>query len=249
MMFEYIFTAIIHPERVDFTVDSPMAFQLNHPDFNVVGVSAISIRSSHVIVFFKSAVDYTTDPKCNLETLKNFVEENVRLIVDAYCFVRSYSYDVEVSTLKCTQLGIDHTFEVLGEHNISKSDDQASEEWNELLTVFSNPSAGFMKDVLADFRRAIKYPAMTASFCFRAIETIRTFLLEDPAVLDEGKRKKDGWAKLRESFNLTEAHFSEIQKFALPNRHGVYPSITYVERERIMNFTRRIIEQTVRFVK
>jgi len=248
-MFKYIFTGIIHPERVNFTLDSTIPFQLNLPEFNVVGESTISFHSSHVSVQFDSDIDYTKDPKCNLETLKVFIEENIRIVVDSYCFVKSYSYDVEVSTIQCTQLNIDHTFTVLGEYNISKTTDQTNKEFTELLILFSKPTAGFLKDVLADFRRAIKYPKMTASFCFRAIETIRIFLFEDRTITDDINRKREGWNKLRISFNLSEADFSEIQKFALPNRHGQYPAITYKERERIMNFTRMIIEKALNFLK
>jgi hypothetical protein len=219
------------------------------PEFNIVGESTVSIQSSHITVQFDSNIDYTKDPKCNLETLKNFIEENVRIVVDSYCFVKSYSYDVEVSTVKCAQLSIDYTFGVRGEHNISKTDDQSNKEFEKLITTFSIPTAGFLKDVLADFRRAIKYPAMTASFCFRAIETIRIFLFENRGITNESSRKSDGWKNLRTTLNLSEADFSEIQKFAKQNRHGQYPAITYQERERIMNFTRTVIEKSLNFIK
>ena len=103
----------------------------------------------------------------------------------------------------------------------------------------------FIKDSLADFRRAIKYPAMTAGYCFRAIETIRKFHFENKGIHDNDKRRKDGWNKLRSSFDLTQSDFNEIENFTLSNRHGHYPSVTYPERERIMNFTRKIIDKTI----
>ena len=244
-MHTYIFSGIIHPERVNFTLGSRIPFSLNLPDFNIVGQSTISIQSSRITVQFESSVDYTKDPKCNLETLKNFIEKNIRMVVDSYCFVNSYSYDVEVSTIKCEQLNIDYTFGVVGEYNITKTPEQIANEFNSLLLTFSEPKAGFLKEVLADFRRAIKYPDTTASFCFRAIETIRTYLFEDITIADDSRRKRDGWQELRDTLKLTEASFSEIKKFALPNRHGEYPSITGDERQRIFNFTRSIIEKSV----
>ncbi len=244
-MLTYIFTGIIHPERVNFNLPTPISFRLDLPDFNIVGKSSISIQSSRISVQFESNIDYTKDPKCNLETLKNFIEKNIRMVVDSFCFINSYSYDVEVSTVRCEQLSINYTFGVLGEYNIAKTPEQVTDEFNKLIFIFSKPKAGFLKDVLADFRRAIKYPDMTASFCFRAVETIRTFLFEESAITDDAKRKKEGWQKLRTTFNLTEADFSQIQKFALPNRHGQYPSITGTERQGIMNFTRVIIDKSI----
>ncbi|MFB6225916.1 MAG: hypothetical protein ABEJ02_01030, partial [Candidatus Paceibacteria bacterium] len=43
--------------------------------------------------------------------------------------------------------------------------------------------------------------------------------------------------------------FDEILKFAKPGRHGEYPAIEYEERERIMNFTRKIINKTIEKIK
>ena len=63
--------------------------------------------------------------------------------------------------------------------------------------------------------------------------------------MNNDKRHRDGWRNLRSEFNLAENDFIEIQKFALPNRHGDYPAISYQERERIMNFTRSIIEKLI----
>jgi hypothetical protein len=244
-MYTYSFSGIIHPERVNFGLDRPIQIAINHPFFDLVGRSAISFDSSKISVEFISEFDYTKNPKCNLETLKNFIDESVRIIVDSYCYIKSYAYDVEISTVKCTELGIDYTFGVQGEYNVVKTIDKTNLELSTLIGIFQKPDSTFLKDVFADFRRAIKYPAMTASFCFRAIETIRIFCFEDPSNVDDYKRRKDGWFNLRGTFALKEEDFEEIKRFALANRHGEYPAITYTQRERIMNFTRSIIEKTI----
>lgn len=180
-----------------------------------------------------------------METLKNIVEENIRIVVDAYCFVRSYSYDVEVIKVVCDDLKIDYTFGVQGEWNIHKDEQSTNAEFTKILKLFDRPEKLFLKDAFADFRRSIKYPGMTASFCFRALETIRKFYFEDQADGNSDTRRKNGWEKLVKKSGLQEDDFTEIKKFALPNRHGEYPVIKYQERERIMNFTRSIIDKMI----
>lgn len=55
----------------------------------------------------------------------------------------------------------------------------------------------------------------------------------------------DGWKKLGTELGFTKQDFDMIKKFALPNRHGSYPKITYEEREQIMNFTRSVIDKLI----
>lgn len=240
-MYTYSFTGTIHPQRVNFTIGVTLPFILKHNEFGMAGNSFIKIDNSAITVQFESELDYGNNSECNLETLKNIIEENVRLVVDAYCFVKSYSYDVEITKVVCEPLKINYMFGVQGEWNINKDDTTTNQEFIKIINFFDRPERIFLKDVLADFRRAIKYPAMTASFCFRAIETIRKYYFEDSADPDSDRRRKNGWKTLNQKLGLNENDFVEIKKFSLPNRHGEFPAITYKERERIMNFTRQVI--------
>ena len=244
-MYAYTFTGKIHPERVIFSVGLELPFFLKHLNFGLDSETSLKFENSVVTIRLKSNTDHSKDKNCNLETLKNIVEGNVRLTVDAYCFVKSYSYDVEITKVVCADLEIDYTFGVQGEWNIDKDEQLTNAEFTNLLKLFDRPERVFLKDVLADFRRSIKYPAATASFCFRAIETIRKYYFEDQSTTGNDRRRKNGWEKLKSEFCLQDNEFAEIQKFALPNRHGDYPTITYPERERIMNFTRSIIDKLI----
>lgn len=47
---------------------------------------------------------------------------------------------------------------------------------------------------------------------------------------------------------FAKADYKEIESFAVPNRHGKYPAITYEQRQRIMNFTRKLIDNFLNFV-
>lgn len=244
-MFKYVFKGKIHPERVNFTINQEIPLNVKHSDFGISGDVLLKIEKSKIYLTFKSQIAYSSTNNTELETLKNILEESVRLVVDIFCYIKSYSYDVEIELVECRDLNLDYIFGVRGEWNVNKDDTVVSNEYSRILNLFTEPKNTTFGHVLADFRRAIKYPAMTASFCYRSIETIRKHTFEDWNERNEEKRRKDGWLRLRNEFNLSQKDFEEIEKFALPNRHGEYPKITYEERERIMNFTRSIIDETI----
>lgn len=244
-MYKYVFSGVIHPERADFSIAQEISLKLQNPSFGIDVDPILEIKKSRFTITFDSSKDYWNNPSCNTETLKNYVEDAVRLVVDIFCFVKSYNYDVEISTLVCNDLKMNQTFGVQGEWNLIKDDQETNEEFTKILKLIDRAERVFMKDVFADFRKSIKYPSMTASHCFRAIETIRKFYFENSAITDKDKKKKDGWEKMNTTLNYTEKDYSELKKFALPNRHGDYPLITYPERERIMNFTRTLIDDFV----
>lgn len=247
-MYKYQLSGKIHPERVGFTIGTKLPLFVEHREFGIKGKVILEIKNSNIVISFDSENKYSSSDTENLETLKNILEESVRMIVDSYGYVKSYSYEVEITDIKNSDSSLNYQFGVRGEWNIIKDDKSTNEEFSRILHLFTVPENGTIANVLADFRRAIKYPSMTASFCFRAIETIRQHAFEDVSILDNDKRKKDGWKKLRTNLVLKEVDFDEIKRFALPNRHGKYPKVTYGERERIMNFTRSIIDRTIDWI-
>lgn len=247
-MHTYQLSGKIHPERVNFTIGTKLPLSIEHGEFGIKGEITLEIRNSNIIISFDSQNEYLSSDTGSLETLKNILEESVRMVVDIYGYVRSYSYEVEITDIKNFGSSLNYQFGVRGEWNILKDDKSANEEFSRILNLFTVPGNGTIGDVLADFRRAIKYPSMTASFCFRAIESIRQHAFEDVSIADDDKRRKDGWTKLGANLGFKEEDFNVIKKYALPNRHGKYPKITYQEREQIMNFTRLIIDNTVNWI-
>jgi hypothetical protein len=244
-MYKYQLSGKIHPERVDFTIGTKLPLCIEHGEFGIKGKVVLEIRNSNITISFDSQTEYSSSDTGSLETLKNILEESVRMIVDAYGYVRSYAYEVEITNIKNLDSSLNYQFGVRGEWNILKDDESVDKEFSRILGLFTVPENAAIGDVLADFRRAIKYPSMTASFCFRAIETIRQHTFEDVSITNDDKRREDAWIKLRANLGFKKEDFDEIKTFALPNRHGKYPKITYQERERLMNFTRVIIDKVI----
>jgi hypothetical protein len=235
-MHEYVFLGKIYPERVNFGLDSEIHIKHENPDFDIEGDIYVAFESSNMVARYTSEKIYSSEKTGSLETLKNILEEDIRLIVDIYCYVKSYSYDLEITRVVCKELNLDYTFGVQGEWNISKSKENTDKELNKIIMVLTDKKFSFLKYVFADFRRSIKYPVMTPSFCYRAIETLRKSYFED------------SWDKLNSTLGFTKYDYGEILKFSTPNRHGEYPGITYKQREKIMNFTRGVIDSFLNHV-
>lgn len=250
MSYKYTFIGEVHPKRANFEVNARIVVQIKRPEFGIDGMATLEFKDSEFIAEYLTSVNHTQDEKANLETLKNCIEESIRLIVDTYCYIKSYNYDVEINKVTCLELNIDKAFTIQGEWNINKDKEQTDNELtNWMMFLSMRRDLEFLKNVLSDFRRSIKYPAETAAFCFRAVETIRRFYFEDMTIADEKKRRIVGWKLLRKELDFNRKFFKEIEKFAVPNRHGNYPVITYPEREKIMNKTRQVIDGFMRYVQ
>jgi hypothetical protein len=239
-MYEYIMTGLIYPPRVSFSVE-PLKLRISFPKFNISGDAELTITDSNIKLKF-----YTTDEVSDVETLKNILDNlAIRPIIDCYCFVKSYSYDVDIEKIECAQTGLNYAFSVRGEWNINPTQDETLRCFSRMINLFTHPDLSYYANVFADFRRAIKYPATTASYCYRAIETVRKFGYEDSNNKKEKERRELGWIRLRDELDYQRADFSHIESFATPNRHGDFPPITYQGREIVMNFTRELLNKDI----
>lgn len=244
-MNKYIFTATIYPERVNFTLLGLPPLLVSSPEWNINGEFSIEIHESKVTVFFTSEAEYSPESEPNIETVKNFVEKIARTFVDTYCFVHSYNYDLTIDTVKCVETGLEYTFSVVGEFGFIGN----NENFTKYLNIILQKQSNAFGDAFADYRRSIKYPDMTAAHCLRSIESIRRMYFDDPSTQDNNKRDKDGWKKMAKEINVKpDASYDLMQQFATPNRHGVYPAITWEQRKEIMTFTRNVVEKSLEWL-
>lgn len=249
-MNKYVFTATIYPERVNFTLSGLSSrykgLSISSPDWNVDGEFDIEIKDSKAIIVFKSKFDYSLKSEPNIETVKNIIEKLSRIFVDTFCFVHSYNYDLTIDTVECEETGLQHTFSVVGEFGFVGNGDNFTKYMDTILQKQPNAFA----DAFADFRRSIKYPDMTAMHCLRALESIRRVHFDDTNIKGDNKRDKDGWKRMAKELGIKNfSSYELIQKFATPNRHGVYPKITWEQREEAMTFTRSVIEKSLAWLK
>lgn len=244
-MNEYIFTATIYPERVNFTLSGLPKLSVSSLEWDIKGEFTIEIHESKATIVFMSEDEYSPESEPNVETVKNFIEKIARTLVDTYCFVHSYNYDLIVDTVKCEKIGLEYTFSVLGEFGFIGKNENFPKYLNTILQ--KQPNA--FGDAFADYRRSIKYPDMTAAHCLRSIESIRRTHFDNQSIQDDNMRDKDGWKKMASAIDIKpDTSYELMQKFAKPNRHGMYPAITWEQRKEIMTFTRSVIEKSLEWL-
>lgn len=231
---KYLLKAKIYPDGLAMTTATPMVLRLTQVDFGIDGELAVTFNGSDLDIQYETERKYSPENTSEIETLKNFIEDVVRIPVDAFGFVKSVGFDLCILNFEPESKAFSHQFIPRGEYSFTKDNKTAGEETLDILNKISIPKNISLIEILGDFRMGIKYPKMTASFCYRAIEIIRKKFFEND------------WLKLRQKMNLKEEDFAEILKFGVPNRHGEYPVISGTQRERIMNFTRQIIENLIK---
>jgi hypothetical protein len=107
MSHEYKFNGKVHPKRVGFGIDQPIPLRLEVGYFDIKEDVVAHFQNSDIKVDFESTKEYRGS---DLITLKNYIKDAVQLVVDTYCYVNSYGYDVEVVSVECDDLKIDHVF-------------------------------------------------------------------------------------------------------------------------------------------
>jgi hypothetical protein len=247
-MHKYTITGKFQPEQRIQDLDIHTKFGLKHEEFNVEGDIEMKVIGSDIELVYTTETNHSQPDTANLETLKNILIEEVRLIINVFGYTDSFYLDVYLLNIKCEELNINWDFGIKGEYNINRNEQERKAEFDKIMSLFKGKDYSrysWLKDSFADFHNAIKYPAQTAQYCFRAIEIIRQNYYEDITNTDNDTRRNDGWRNLRTELNYTRQDFNEIERFGLPNRHGQYPAITYEVRKRIMNFTRQLIDRFV----
>lgn len=250
MIYKYNFYGKVHPERV--------GFDITVPDCGVTFLNGVSgklkfdCKKSNLILVFETETNI--QESIGITTLRNDLLQHAATWVDAYCYLRSFNYDIEITGVRCKELDLDTVFGV----DFEKTDEldeaallkKASTDLSELFElIVKNSDLVFLKDVFADFRRAIKYPHMTGGFLYRSVETIRSNYFEDQSVEDDSKRIKGGWETMNNALGFETADYSELLRFRRPNMHGVYPVITSDERLALAKQARKMINKFIVFVK
>jgi hypothetical protein len=248
MSYTYKITGKLEPENLIDSLNIQNNVMIKHEEFNVEGFVEMKIVNSEILITYKSEIDHTDENSPNIQSLRNILMEQVTLVINIIGYVDSIYLDVYLFHIECKKLNLNERFITKGEYNVNKTIQEAISEFNKIYHLFDDNKQNrfiWIKDVFADFHYSIKYPAQTAHYCYRAIETIRNQYYDDNHLKQKGERIKDGWEKLNKDLNYIESDYQHVIEFGLPNRHGRYPAITYKQREAIMNFTRQLIDRFI----
>ena len=91
--FLYIFSGKVFPERADVNI-SQLNFIIKNEDAKIEGKVCTSIIASQIMAKFecKNKVE-------NIYTLKNYIEDNIRLQVDILGYLIGCGYDIEITSV------------------------------------------------------------------------------------------------------------------------------------------------------
>ncbi len=99
-----------------------------------------------------------------------------------------------------------------------------------MFNALAKDDGYYLRGALADVREAIKSPKDTGSFCYRAIESLKSCCTTRNAV---APKSDDAWELFRNTYSIAKDEIMAIKAFADAPRHGNYQrSIPMSDKDR-----------------
>lgn len=229
----------VHPERAAVSIKLPgFSVKLIDTGGGLSGEFTTSIELSQVHVLY-----FSEQEEFCLATLKNVVEDSIRLQVDILGFTSGCRYDVEI-THACNLMTFEESIFGVG---IPVLMDRQNKRFEELLPLFSRKESDYLRRCLADLREAMGQPKDTGELCFRAIETLRQYFIYANNL--PGDDSKKSWEIMRDQLGIERKPIDEISKYALQQRHGGTAPISDEERAQIFSKTWSIVDRFIDYAK
>jgi hypothetical protein len=172
----------------------------------------------------------TTD----LETLKNTIEDLVRAEVDACGYILGRGYDVEITS--CLGPEGRHTVFAVGIDEIEQMQIERPLQFSDLRPIVME--SRHLRRALADLRQSIRSPFDTGFFCYRAVECLRQYFVEQGYSGD-----KASWDRLRDVLRVDKAWIMEIKKHSDAPRHGKIADVSGNDRVSMMKLAWKVVDR------
>ncbi len=248
----YIFNGKVLPERASVTIGPIEPVTVVVPDIPLRFQAIITICASQILITVNN------DNSINdLETLRNCVEAIVRNIVDAYGYIEGRGYDVEIASVIDSVGGDWMVFPIaIRQSHESKSDRPVT--FPDLYRLLRHSGQrdddvvafklNQLRRALADLREAIRSPADTDLFCYRAIECIRQCYLDSNEKDNDSERKRS-WERMRKELRICRSWFSTLENASVVQRHGGLMGRTANERVEAMLRAWRVVDRFIMSAK
>jgi hypothetical protein len=207
---QYTFFGKVHPERCNVSIPEVRA-RVGRTGDEIHGEMRYYVSFSQVTAIFVSE-----EPVANIYTLKNYIEDAIRVALDALGYVLACGYDLEVTEMIDSVGGAPIVFGV-GIPAVGKVAEQAGVSFEVILRLFADSRGAYLQRCLADLREAIRAPKDTGFFCYRAIESLRQFFVHEKTANDD---KSSSWEMLRSELGVDRSEIEFVKTFASPVRHG-----------------------------
>ena len=251
-MATYIFNGKVLPERACVTIGPVETATVVIPDIPLRFQAAITICASQILI----AVNTDNSIK-DLETLRNCVEAIVRNIVDAYGYIEGRGYDIEITSV-IDSVGKEWMIFPVEIRQIHESKSDRPVTFFDLYRLLrhsgqrDDDSVAFklnqLRRAFADLREAIRSPADTDLFCYRAIECIRQCYL-DPDKEDNDSERKRSWERMSKELRISRSWIATLKNTSAVQRHGGLMGRTANERVEAMRRAWRVVDRFIMSAK
>jgi hypothetical protein len=231
---QYTFFGKIHPERYNVSIPG-VEMKMRFPENGIEGVLRCYIEMSQV-----SATFQCDEPVANVHTLKNYVEDAIRVALDALGYVLGYGYDLEVTQMTDSEGSRPVVFGV-GIPAVKNSAETAGISLDNVIELQRDYRGEQLQRCLSDLREAVRSPKDTGFFCYRAVEALRQFFVCEKGAKDD----KSSWEMLRSDLDVVKSDIDKIRDVAKPVRHGGGVLMTDEQRAEIFTLTWDIVNKFI----
>ncbi len=157
----------------------------------------------------------------NLFTLRNIVEDAVRLLLDVAGYYYGHGYDAEIVQMARPFSSDIYVFGI-DVPALKGSVEKSGITVQDVFKPLTKSDGDYLRGALADVREAIKSPRDTGFFCYRAIESLKNCCAARNGLVPDS----DGaWELFRNTYSIKRDEIMRIKHFADAPRHGSYARV------------------------
>jgi hypothetical protein len=234
-MKKFFLSGVVHPERAMLSV-SNVEHGFQGLDGKKRGRIKFNIYNNQVSAF----VEWENDAE-DIHTLRNIARASVEVITNLMGFLKGYAYDVEITKIFDSDLGLSFVFGIeipaLEERNKKRDFSKVGDAY---LLCFDEEGL-FLRRCLGDLSMAIKNADDTPFYCFRALESLKQYF----GFANGLEKDREQWEAMAKVIGVKQEVVEPIRELAFPARHGVPKPITDEERKQIFLVTWDIVERFI----
>lgn len=233
---QYTFFGKVYPERCNVSIPE-FRLRVDTPSDEIHGELKYSISLSQVTATF-----VCEKPIVNILTLKNCVEDAIRVGLDTLGYILACGYDFEVIVMT-NSLGNGPVVFGVGIPVIEKEASNAGISFEVIMELFKDAKGRYLQNCLANLREAIRVPKDTGFFCYRALKSLRQFFIHEKGASD----KESSWEMFRSELNVDRADIDGVKALADPVRHGAGVGISDAQRAKTFMLVWAIIIKYIKY--
>jgi hypothetical protein len=227
---KWTFVGRIHPERSYATIENPKEATIHYPAIGLKAKTRTIIHSGQAVVDLD-----ITEGNADIFTLRNVAVDCVYVLTDLVGYLKGLSLQVEMLWAIQQETGDWRLFGIDVPVLVARRKDR-----DQKLTKADLEAVGSsvpLQMALADFREAMRSPAGTGFFCYRAIEAMMQSMKNTP------EKESATWERFRNALRVDASAIFYVKGHADFARHGKAAAASDAERGRVFEITDEIISR------